>query len=391
MKILTTNASGKDVFGGIHTHIQEQIVYSPKDKFYISELNRERKYTEEENKTLIKYDLESLIGTNDVRNLLGNSESFEEFNSNGEKIINEFQSTIELVKPDIIKLFGTSIPSYFMSVAAKREGKLNKTIHCYAGVLEKEIGGYNETSQELLKKIGRNFTNEENLQKVTYIFPSKLCKQTVEELHNIKIENSHVIPNGISKPFYNKKERTPPKELTLGFIGRLSAVKNPDLFLNLHEVLKEDINLKIITDLAASANKPIGKTLIRKMTDGEINYYAPRPPKELVDFYKTQISVNVVPSLFETFCNVALESLVCGTPTLLSNRAGAKEIFEEYGLDKLIFSIDNMDSFREALEEAEKNKFKIKEEVSKQIYKDFSWKNIIGKYQKIIKRVLDNN
>jgi glycosyltransferase involved in cell wall biosynthesis len=387
MKILTTNASGKDVFGGIHTHLHEHIIHSPGYSFHIIELNRERRYVSEENKIIRKFDLPSLIGSEDIRDIITKSSCFDEFKDKGNKVINEYQNAIQIVNPDRILIFGTSIPSFFLYSAAKREGLLSKTIHSYAGVLEKEIGGYDENSQNLLKEVGRSFTADDSIEDVTYIFPSNLCKNTVEKIHNVLIPHFHIIPNGVSNHFFNESiSRIPPKELSLGYIGRLAAVKNVDLFLGLKDIFPE-FKLKIITDIAAGAHKPIGKMLLRKMTDGEVFYFHPRRSEELVSFYKTELSANIVPSSFETFCNVATESIVCGTPTLLSDRAGSVELFQKWGLEKLVFSIDNLDSLRNALEYIKENNFQIDKNLCKEIYSQLSWENIINKYNDVIESI----
>ena len=106
-----------------------------------------------------------------------------------------------------------------------------------------------------------------------------------------------------------------------------------------------------------------------------------------LQFYESQLSAAVVPSFFETYCNGAVESLVCGTPTLLSDRAGASEVYEKYGLSKLLFSIDDMLSFESALAYAEKNNFCIKPDLTKQIYDDLRWDKVIAKYNAVFDQV----
>ncbi|HUS51297.1 MAG TPA: glycosyltransferase, partial [Candidatus Paceibacterota bacterium] len=153
--------------------------------------------------------------------------------------------------------------------------------------------------------------------------------------------------------------------------------------LGLNENMKRSAKLKIITDISSIARKATGKPLFEKMTLGEVFYYAPRSKEELKKFYETQVSAGVVPSFFETYCNGAVESLVCGTPTLLTDRAGASEVYQKYGLSDLIFSIDNMSSFEKALGYAESINFTIEEDLAKEIYENLCWKKVIKKYNEI--------
>ena len=213
-------------------------------------------------------------------------------------------------------------------------------MHEYVGVLEKEIGNYTGETRVILRNIGKVFVSEVARHNVTYLFPSNICKTAVEEIHGITLDNSHIIWNGVSEEFSQGYNRTPPKELTLGYVGRIHHVKNLPFFLGLHENMDKGAKLKIITDLSAAAKKDTGTPLLERMTAGTVFYYAPRNRDKLKQFYESQLSAAVVPSFFETYCNGAVESLVCGTPTLLSDRAGASEVYEKYGLSKLLFSID---------------------------------------------------
>jgi len=268
---------------------------------------------------------------------------------------------------------------------------LNRTIQEYAGVLEKEIGNYTGDTRFILGQIGKEFVSDIALENMTYMFPSNICKRTVEEIHKIVIDEGHIVWNGISEEFGNEFNRTPPSNLTIGYIGRVHHVKNLPFFLGLNENMKNPAKLKIITDLVSAANKSTGKPLLEKMTEGKVFYSAPRSKKRIKEIYEEELSVSVVPSFFETYCNGAVESLVCGTPTLLSDRAGASEVYKKYELSNLIFSIDEMASFEKALEGAEKMNFTIKESLSKEIYEDLCWEKVIGKYNDLAEMVVSKS
>jgi len=388
MKILTTNSAGNDRFGGIHTRKTEHIKYSPHYTFNIVELNKEKRYFSRENVNVHRLDTEDLTKGKSIFGILQDVKNFDEFNEGIERIVNEFQNAIREVNPNVIIIPGTSLTSYFLFKACRREGVLERTLHEYAGVLEKEIGNYTGDTRFILSQIGKQFVSDIALEKVTYLFPSNICKDVVEEIHGITFNEGHVVWNGISDEFIQKDfNRKAPDDLTLGYIGRVHHVKNLPFFLGINDNIEKPAKLKIITDLAAAAPKVTGKPLLEKITEGEVFFYHPRPKEELKLFYETQISASVVPSFFETYCNGAVESLVCGTPTLLSDKAGASEVYRKYELSNLLFSIDNISSFKDALENAEKRNFFIEEDLAKNIYEDLSWKKVIGKYNKIIERI----
>lgn len=384
MKILTTNSAGSDVFGGIHTRKIEQVRNSPQHTFHIVELNSEKKYLSQGNLNLHKLNTLELTKGKTIFNLLKEAKNNRDFDVSVERMVNEFQNTIRSVEPDAILIPGTSLTSYFLFKAARREGVLNKTVQEYAGILEKEITNYTGDTRYILNQIGKVFVSEEARENMTYLFPSQNCKDEVENIHNIKLDKSYVIWNGISPEFANGEfNRSPPEERTLGYVGRIQYVKNLPFFLSLNENTNKKSKLKIITDISAAANKEVGRSLLDKMNKEEVFYYAPRSRERLKKFYESQLSSSIVSSYFETYCNGAVESLVCGTPTLLSDRAGAKEVFKKYGLEDLIFSIDNISSFEKALDNAEKRNFIIEKDLSRQIYQDLRWDKVIGEYNKV--------
>ncbi|MFH1238357.1 MAG: glycosyltransferase [archaeon] len=388
MKILTTNSAGNDRFGGIHTRKLEQIKYSPNHSFNIIELNHEKKYISRDNCNIHKIDVMGRTGGKSIFNILSNSSNFNEFNHGIEKLVNDYQNIIRDVNPDVILIPGTSLTSYFLFKACRREEVLKNTVHEYAGVLEKEIGNYIGDTRVILGQIGKQFVSDIARANMTYMFPSKICKEEVERIHNIKLDDSYIVWNGLSEGFSPKFiNRKVPKNLTLGYIGRVHHVKNLPFFLNLNENMGRNARLNIITDLVSAASKETGKALIEKISEGEIFYYAPRDRSKLGKFYAQKLSASIVPSFFETYCNGAVESIVCGTPTLLSDHAGAKEVFDKYGLSDLVFSIDSMDSFNKALASAENQNFEIDPKLRTQIYEDLSWEKVIEKYNAIAEEV----
>jgi len=388
MNILTTNSTGNEKFGGIHTRKTEQIKNSPQHTFHIIELNSGKGYISKDNCNVYKINVADCTKGKTIFGVLGNARNYQEFNVDVERIVNQYQNTIRGVNPDVISVPGTSLSSYFLFKAARREGMLHRTLQEYAGILEKEIGNYTGDTRFILGKVGKEFVSPIALENMTYVFPSNICKKAVEEIHNLDIKKRHIVWNGVSEEFikggFNRKV---PSNLTLGYTGRVHHVKNLPFFLNLNDNMKRTAELKIITDIVTAAAKPTGKPLLEKMVEGEIYYYAPRSKEKLKKFYETELSANVVSSFFETYCNGAVESLVCGTPTLLSDKAGASEVFEKYGLSDLTYSINDMSSFEKALDFAESIDFTIKESLTKEIYEDLCWEKVIKKYNKIIEEI----
>ena len=339
MKILTTNSAGNDVFGGIHTRATEQVRYSPQHTFQVIEFNHEKGYESQGNLGISRVDTRARTGGRDIFEVLHGSETVGDFHDGIETLVNECQDAIGNFSPDVILIPGTSLTSYFLYKASRREGVLGKVLHEYAGVLEKELGSYSGAPRYILGEVGKEFVSPLALQNATHLFPSNHCKDEVEKIHGVEFSDPRVVWNGLSKEFSEELTRSPPSELTLGYVGRLHHVKNIPFFMDLPENLGEDLRLEIITDLSTAPGKPIGRRLLRMLTDGEIFYNHPRGRLALGEFYAGKLSASVVSSFFETYCHGAVESIASGTPALLSERAGAREVFEKYDLGDLIFSV----------------------------------------------------
>ncbi|MDD3175094.1 MAG: glycosyltransferase [Candidatus Nanoarchaeia archaeon] len=388
MNILTTNSSGNDRFGGIHTRKLAQINHSPQHKFHLIELNHEKDYAIKDNCILYYIDLKSNTHGKGLGGILFESKNFHEFTEHLEKLVNSYQNIIRSVNPEIILIPGTSINSFCLLKAAKREEKLDKTVQEYAGILEKEIDSYSGDARYILQQMGKQFVSEISKNKVTYLFPSNLCKETVEQIHDLKLDRTNIIWNGVSEEFLEiGKTRSPPSVFSLGYVGRIHSVKNIPFFLNINEYISKKPKLKMIADIGNIEGKADAKKVLKSLSEEKVYFYAPRNKERLAKFYAKNISASVVSSFFETYCNGAVESIISGTPCILSNRAGVKEVFMKHGLEKLIYCIDNIESFKDALEYAKSLNFIIPEDQRNEIYEDISWEKSISKYNLLFEEV----
>lgn len=147
-----------------------------------------------------------------------------------------------------------------------------------------------------------------------------------------------------------KRRRAP----TVAYVGRHEKCKGPDLFLEL------------VADLPAGS---YGQALIvgPSVTIGRVNSrdeleqmakrrrlaidYAELKRAELLNSFATKDWVIVLPSRKDTFNLAALEALLCGCPTLVSDRAGACEYLDRVlpGLPYAKMDPDNLPDARAQL------------------------------------------
>jgi len=110
--------------------------------------------------------------------------------------------------------------------------------------------------------------------------------------------------------------------------------------------------------LEASARLPAGTELILvgRVAGAErlLEAYAGRfrhvpliPPAALVDYYQ-QADVLVLPSLFDSFGLVALEAMACGTPVVVTDHAGVRDVVRD-GVDGFVVPSGNVAALAQTL------------------------------------------
>ena len=115
------------------------------------------------------------------------------------------------------------------------------------------------------------------------------------------------------------------------FIGRLSAVKNINMLVDLFNSL-EDYMLTIIGD------GPLEQEL-KKKAKNNISFKG-QIENEKLEKYFEENDVLILPSLSETWGLVVEEALYFGMPVIVSNRCGSCELVEE-GTNGYVFDSNN--------------------------------------------------
>lgn len=236
-------------------------------------------------------------------------------------LIETAKEILRLESPDILLINGTYHTPWILAQAAKDLGI--PIVLRYAGVLQKEISNKNFFVRKRLLSFEKWIASSAS----AIIFPSELCRRTVEKIifeHPIK--HSHIIPNPVIKHFAKKPHGD--GRFTIATVGRWAPVKNFKSFIALHEkLLKENW-----------PHRAIMITSFRgKVTDlpETIEQRPPMSHDDLIKFYQS-IDLLIVPSHFETFCNVAAEAVAAGASVLVSKNIGFSEILIKAGLKRMI-------------------------------------------------------
>ncbi|OGH69297.1 MAG: hypothetical protein A2754_00490 [Candidatus Magasanikbacteria bacterium RIFCSPHIGHO2_01_FULL_47_8] len=248
-------------------------------------------------------------------------------------LIETTKDILRLEAPDILLTNGTYNTPWILAQAAKELGI--PIVLRYAGVLQKEISHKNFFVKKRLLAYEKWLASTA----VAVIFPSEICKKTVEkEILGFPAKQSVVIPNPAIAVKTNTRRNS--GRFTLVAIGRWTPIKNFQAFIALHkELLREGWQHRAIMITSHWDNKfGIPETIERK---------EPMSQEDLFKFYRS-VNLLVVTSHFETFCNVAAEAVVNGTSVLVSKNVGFSEMLIKAGLKRMV-----IDSFDDPIQVAE--------------------------------------
>ncbi|MFA5109547.1 MAG: glycosyltransferase family 4 protein [Patescibacteria group bacterium] len=240
-------------------------------------------------------------------------------------------------KPDVILLSGTYYIPWLISIAASQE-KI-PIVLWYSGILAKEAEHYLKKRRTFFYLMEREIIKKSS----RIIFPSKLCKDVVEQVvTKKKIEKGYIIPNPVSDIFTNPCAVEYSIERRIAAVGRYSVIKNFDKFFELHKELLKNKWRHSATFVTNQYPK------IKKLPKS-IEVLPPMNIEGIKNFYISQ-GLIVCPSKFETFGNVPMEAVCLGIPVLVSDKMGCAEILKEVGLENMVISFDNMNNVVERVQ-----------------------------------------
>lgn len=265
-----------------------------------------------------------------IMDLLKRNRTIKEVERKYKEAIRIIRGILKEEKPDVVLLSGTHYCPWLLSIAAQRE-KI-PIVLWYSGVLLKEVKHYSKKIRNLFLQMEKAMIARSS----RIVFPSKLCKDTVEALVvKKKIKKSRVIPNPIANIFTEPCAVEYSAERKIAAVGRYVKIKNFDRFFELHGKLLErgwQHTASFVTNTDASP-KSMPKTIeILPSMNWEV----------LKKFYISQ-GLIVCPSEFETFGNVPMEAACLGVPVLVSDKMGCAEILKKVGLGNMVISFDDID------------------------------------------------
>ncbi|PFD44390.1 glycosyl transferase [Bacillus cereus] len=219
--------------------------------------------------------------------------------------------------------------------------------------------------------------------------------ETLYQLKNKGFQNLYIWGRGVDcslfHPTYNKdlfrKKYNITADYILSYVGRLAPEKDIDTLQTLiHMTNKErnDIHWLITGD------GPLAKILHENVPKTNVTFTGYLQGEDLAEAYASS-DLMVFPSATETFGNVVLESLACGTPVIGANSGGVKNIIKD---EKTGFLCDpkNEDSFLSSIYYLLNNEEKLKQMglAASSYAKSQSWDeiflNLLNQYEEVLHR-----
>ncbi len=182
-----------------------------------------------------------------------------------------------------------------------------------------------------------------------FIATSKVAEKYLTE-EGIKKEKLKVVYNGIELPNIKNISKKSPV-FTVGFVGRVSSVKNiPLLFEALKNVDKNNLEVMIVGDGPEREKLEEQAKGLKLEKVVSFKGYSKNPSV----FYK-EFDVFVLPSKIEVFPMALLEAMSYGVPAVASNVGGIPEIVKD-GENGMLFTSGNVEELAEKLEKIRNEK-----------------------------------
>lgn len=199
-------------------------------------------------------------------------------------------------------------------------------LHGFISCLPRQVYRYakkiNKNAKVILTPHAHPFNtlNHPRLNKIFFYIYAKKIYGKVNKIVSINKEdkkffvkfnkNVITIPHWCNGEFYNKKQNLNQKQKLL-FVGRNDANKNLQMLYNIPEGKYEVI--------CVTNTPPLRKDFI----------YKTRLSEEQLNKLYEEVDLTIIPSRYEAFSYVALESLRVGTPILISDRVRIADFLDD--------------------------------------------------------------
>lgn len=215
------------------------------------------------------------------------------------------------------------------------------------------------------------------------VISSKLVKELDLEKYKEKI--NYACATFVDTNHFCVKTDLQNRDIIIGFIGRLTETKGIMQFVQSIKLLSKNGDLSFFIGGDGHLRDKIMKELLKDDLKHSVTFKGWISHDDLPE-YLNLLKLIVVPSYTEAFPAIGLEAMACGTPVLINSVGGVPDIIKD-GENGFIMENNSPESIaanvqrilnRTDLENIAKN-------ARKSLENDFSYENIIEKYEKVVK------
>lgn len=219
----------------------------------------------------------------------------------------------------------------------------------YLNGVDKRIAWYHTLSAQLEKKIFHRWRK-----RLFYAFATKIicnsnaAKNDIIKVFNVNPEKVFVVYNAIRKDLENSVHF---KNDQIVYAGRLHSSKGVDILIHAMPIIKENfvsVQLVIIGDDERSGELQKLKGLASSLDVNDNISFIGNCSKGVVLNKFRESYCTVVPSRFESFGYVIIESFSTGTPVIGTDTTGISEIIRD-GIDGFLFQPENHNDLAEKI------------------------------------------
>ena len=162
---------------------------------------------------------------------------------------------------------------------------------------------------------------------------SRYMHDQIEEIFQLPPDKLDVISNGVDLEAVHKPEgveefraeKLRPGEKMIFFAGRLEYEKGVQTVFDALPLVNEEVSVRFFVAGVGTHEQALREHVERDGLDGHVEFLGFVPDEELAMYYAAA-DLAVVPSLYEPFGMVALETMAAGTPCIAADTGGLREL-----------------------------------------------------------------
>ena len=198
--------------------------------------------------------------------------------------------------------------------------------------------------------------------------------------YQIKKSKTAVIPNGVNLSYFEPLKNIKKESKGLIFVGRLDKRKGIDWLIEAVPLIKRKIpRVKLFVAGGGKFRNELEKEVVNHKLEKNIVFLGFIRDEELSEWYN-RAEATIIPSVFEGFGIIAIESMACGTPVLATNVQGIREIIDD-GKNGILVNYGNKKALAEKAIKLLKNK-SLRDKLTKEglkTAKKYDWERISQK------------